>query len=144
MILISGGEDSLDELLKGFCMRKILIPAIILVLIAASGCAGLGRDRDFRPFDPKALTSVAPGKTTAGQVTQLFGAPTQVVKLSNGNAYMYTRNTSKATVVWLVLVTFVNFDKKYDEVVFFFDKNDILTHYGTTLNAAESAYGMPF
>ncbi len=125
-------------------MRKILVSAIILVLITAAGCAGIGRDRDFRPFDPKALTSVVPGKTTAGQVTQLFGAPTQVVKLSNGNAYMYTRSTGKGTVVWLVLITFVNFDKKYDQVVFFFDKNDVLTHYGITLNAAESACGMPF
>lgn len=125
-------------------MRRFLLPAIITLLITASGCAIIGRDRDFRPFDPKALTSVVPGKTTAGQVTQLFGAPTQVVKLSNGNAYMYTRSTSKGTVVWLLLVTFANYDRQYDQVVFFFDKNDVLTHYGTSLNAAQAAYGMPF
>lgn len=125
-------------------MRRFLLPAIITLLITASGCAIIGRDRDFRTFDPKALTSVVPGKTTAGQVTQLFGAPTQVVKLSNGNAYMYTRSTSKGTVVWLLLVTFANYDRQYDQVVFFFDKNDVLTHYGTSLNAAQAAYGMPF
>jgi hypothetical protein len=104
----------------------------------------IGRDRDFRSFDPKTLASLAPGKTTAGEVTQLFGAPTQVVKLSNGNAYMYSRSISKGTVVYLILVTFANYDRKYDQVVFFFDKNDILTHYGSTLNSAEAAYGMPF
>lgn len=125
-------------------MRRFLLPAIITLLITASGCAIIGRDRDFRPFDPKALTSAVPGKTTAGQVTQLFGAPTQVVKLSNGNAYMYTRSTSKGTVVWLLLVTFANYDRQYDQVVFFFDKNDVLTHYGTSVNAAQAAYGMPF
>jgi hypothetical protein len=125
-------------------MRKVSLLGMIFVFIMVSGCAVIGRDRDFRPFDPKSLTVVVPGKTTAGQVTQLFGAPTQVVKLSNGNAYMYTRSTSKGTVVWLVLVTFANYDRKYDQVVFFFDKNDVLTHYGTSLNAAEAAYGMPF
>lgn len=125
-------------------MKKIILPAIIFVLIAVSGCAIIGRDRDFRPFDPKALTSVVPGKTTAGQVTQLFGAPAQVVKLSNGNAYMYTRSTSKGTVVYLILVTFANYDRQYDQIVFFFDKNDVLTHYGTSLNASQAAYGMPF
>jgi outer membrane protein assembly factor BamE (lipoprotein component of BamABCDE complex) len=125
-------------------MRKILLLAIIFVTVSASGCAIIGRDRDFRSFDPKALSSVTPGKSTAGQVTQLFGAPTQVVKLSNGNAYMYTRSTSKGTVVWLILVTFANYDRQYDQVVFFFDKNDVLTHHGTSLKAAEAAYGMPF
>jgi len=125
-------------------MKKVLFFAAIVFLITASGCAMIGRDRDFRSFDPKSLNSVVPGKTTAGQVTQLFGAPTQVVKLSNGNAYMYTRSTSKGTVVWLLLVTFANYDRKYDQVVFFFDKNDVLTHYGSSLNAAEAAYGMPF
>lgn len=125
-------------------MRKILFFAAIVFLITANGCAVIGRDRDFRPFDPKSLNSVVPGKTTAGQVTQLFGAPTQIVKLSNGNAYMYTRSTSKGTVVYLVLVTFANYDRKYDQVVFFFDKSDVLTHYGSSLNAAEAAYGMPF
>ncbi len=125
-------------------MRKIFLLAIIIVLITASGCAIIGRDRDFRPFDPKSLSSVVPGKTTAGEVTRLFGAPTQLVKLANGNAYMYTRSTSKGTVTWLILVTFANYDRRYDQVVFFFDKNDVLTHYGTSLNAAEAAYGMPF
>jgi hypothetical protein len=125
-------------------MRKILLPAIIFFLVAASGCAMIGRDRDFRAFDPKALNSLVPGKTTAGQVTQIFGAPTQVVKLSNGNAYMYTRSTSKGTVVYLILVTFANYDRQYDQIVFFFDKNDILTHFGSSLNAAQAAYGMPF
>ncbi len=125
-------------------MRKILFFAAVFFLITANGCAVIGRDRDFRPFDPKSLNSVVPGKTTAGQVTQLFGAPAQIVKLSNGNAYMYTRSTSKGTVVYLVLVTFANYDRKYDQVVFFFDKNDVLTHYGSSLNASEAAYGMPF
>jgi hypothetical protein len=125
-------------------VRKILLLAIIIVLILASGCVLIGRDRDYRPFDPQLLNSVVPGKTTAAQVNQLFGAPAQVVKLANGNAYIYTRSTGKGTLVWLVLVTFIDYDRKYDQVVFFFDKTDILTHFGSTFNAAEAVYGMPF
>ncbi len=125
-------------------MRKILPPAIIFVLILVSGCVVIGRERDYRAFDAKLLNSVVPGTTTAGRVTQLFGPPAQVVKLSNGNAYIYTRETGKGTLVWLVLVTFVNYDRGYDQIVFFFDKNGVLTHYGSSIDAAKAAYGMPF
>jgi hypothetical protein len=48
------------------------------------------------------------------------------------------------TGVWLVLVSFVNAEEQHDQVVFFFDKNDLLTHYGVSLNAGKASYGFPF
>lgn len=118
---------------------------ILLVLVAClSGCAVLGRGKDYRPFAEEGLTQIKPGQTTALEVTKLFGAPAQVVKLSNGNAYLYNRSLSKATGIWLVLITFVNFDTQYDRIVFFFDPDDILTHYGSSFKADTAAYGTPF
>jgi len=130
---------------KGWNMRTVLLASVVCLLItAASGCAVIGRNSDYHSFDPKLLSSVEPGKTRAADITKAFGAPNEVIKLSNGNAYMYTRSTSKGTGLWLVLVTFANYDKKHDQVVFFFDKNDTLTHYGSSIHAAEAEYGMPF
>lgn len=35
-------------------------------------------------------------------------------------------------------------DKFGDREAFFFDKNDLLTHYGMSLNAGKASYGFPF
>ena len=113
-------------------------------MICLSGCAVLGRGKDYRPFDEQGLAQIKPGQTTAMEVTKIFGAPSQIVKLSNGNAYIYNRSLSKATGLWLVLVTFVNYDTQYDRMVFFIDQNDVVTHYGSSFKADTAAYGTPF
>ena len=77
------------------------VVASLLIIACFNSCAVIGRSKDFRPFDESTLKGVTPGKTTAQEVTELFGAPSQVVKLSNGNAYVYERSLSKATGLWL-------------------------------------------
>ena len=114
------------------------------ILFQATGCAVIGREKDYRSFDKAGLGQMTPGKTTAAETVRLFGAPTQVVKLSNGNAYLYSRSVAKATGLWLVLVTFANYDRQYDQLVFFFDANNVLTHYGSSMHSGEASYGMPF
>ncbi len=125
-------------------MRSILMALAGGILFQAAGCAVIGRDKNYRPFDTQGLSQIVPGKTTAAETVRLFGAPTEVVKLSNGNAYLYSRSVAKATGLWLVLVTFANYDRQYDQLVFFFDANNILTHYGSSLHSGEASYGMPF
>jgi len=127
------------------CMRKIcFIIFISLVISCGSGCAGFGRGKDFRPFDENALTQVIPGKTTAAEVTKLFGAPSQIVKLSNGNAYVYERSVNKVTGLWLIILTFANYDIQYDRIVFFITKDDVVSHYGSSFKTEKASYGMPF
>lgn len=126
-------------------MKVFALPLILLIILTmASGCAVIGRGKDFRPIEEKALSQVTPGKTSAAEVMQLFGPPSQIVKLSNGNAYIYDRSLSKATGVWLILVTFANYDTQHDRVVFFFNNQDLVTHYGSSFKSDTSAYGMPF
>jgi len=127
--------------------RDMLFRAIILgfvIITFLSGCAVIGRNKDFRPFDEQVLTQVKPGQTTAAEVTKMFGPPSQIVKLANGNAYVYDRTLSKATGVWLVLVTFANYDIQHDRMVFFINKNDVVTHYGSSFKTDTAAYGTPF
>lgn len=117
---------------------------VLLILIFVSGCFGFGKNQDYQPLDAGKLEKLVKGQTTATEVGALFGAPSQVVKMSNGNAYIYTHSVAKGTAVWLLLVSFGNYDKQYDQIIFFFDNNDIMTHYGASFDARDSSYGNPF
>jgi len=126
-------------------MRYFLfVLVVLLMIVTGSGCAVIGRGKDFRPIEEKTLTHVEPGKTTATDVMKLFGPPSQIVKLSNGNAYIYDRSLSKATGLWLVVVTFANYDTQHDRIVFFINNQDLVTHYGSSFKSDTSTYGMPF
>jgi hypothetical protein len=117
---------------------------LLIIVVLLSGCAVIGRGKDFRPFDEQALTQIKPGQTTAAEVTKFFGAPSQIVKLSNGNAYVYARSVSKATGAWLIVLTLANYDTQHDRIVFFINQNDVVTHYGSSFKTHTAAYGMPF
>ena len=120
---------------------------VISVLLAASVCAGcavFGRGKDFKPFDENSLKQVTTGVTRASEVTRLFGPPNKVVELSNGNAYVYERSIEKATGLWLVVLTFGNWDKQYDRIVFFISPEDVVTHFGSSFNAETASYALPF
>jgi len=122
--------------------REILF--VLLLMFFLQSCAGWAKNKDYHPFDASGLDKLIPGKSTAAQVTEILGAPSEIVKLSNGNAYTYRRSLSKGTGLWLLIVSFGNYDKHYDQVVIFFNKKNIMTHSGITLDAHKAAYGLPF
>ena len=125
-------------------MRPTINILIVLLLASLlSGCIVLGKNKQFQPFDSRELDKLVPGQTKATEVTEIFGAPSEVVELANGNAYVYKRTVTKGTVCWLLLVTFGNVEKQHDQLVFFFDRNDTLTHYGLSLDAEKAKYGLP-
>ena len=124
--------------------HKFSFPLALGFLLLCTGCFVFGTNKDYHSFDPEALEAFQPGITTAADVSALLGAPTGTVELSNGNAYIYRRSVAKATLIWLVLLSFANYDTQVDQIVFFFDKNDLLTHYGASLNADKAEYGLPF
>jgi len=126
-------------------MRQLRIAMLVMVILSmGSGCAVIGRGKDFRPIEEKTLAKVTPGKTTAADVMRLFGPPSQIVKLTNGNAYIYNRSLSKATGLWFVLVTFANYDTQHDRIVFFLNNQDLVTHYGSSFKSDTSSHGLPF
>lgn len=118
--------------------------SILLIGSICTGCAVFGRSKDFVPFDENTLKQVTTGSTSASEVTRLFGPPNKIVKLSNGNAYIYERSVRKATALWLVIVSFGNLDTQYDRIVFFINNNDVVTHYGSSFKSEAASYAMPF
>lgn len=126
-------------------MKRIcFIIRILLVVSVCAGCAVFGRGKDFKPFDENSLKQVTTGITSASEVTRLFGPPNKIVKLSNGNAYVYERSIEKVTGLWLVVLTFGNWDTQYDRIAFFINNDDVVTHFGSSFNAETASYAMPF
>jgi len=124
--------------------RACFVISILLAALIGSGCAVFERGKDFKPFDENSLKQVTAGSTTAADVTRLFGPPNKIVKLSNGNAYLYERSIDKATGLWLVVLTFGNWDKQYDRIAFFINNENTVTHIGSSFNAETASYAMPF
>ena len=125
-------------------MRLIVhIFMALMITVSLSACLVLGTNKQYQPFDSEELEKLVPGQTKATEVTEIFGAPSRVVELANGNAYVYRRTVTKATVCWLILLSFGNADKQHDQLVFFFDFDDTLTHYGLSLDADKAKYGFP-
>ncbi len=104
----------------------------------------MGKNKEYRPFDTQHLKKLEIDVTTAEEICQMFGPPNEIVELNNGSAYLYRRSVAKATGLSLILISFGRYDKQYDQMAFFLDLEDRLTHYGTSLNADEAAYGFPF
>jgi hypothetical protein len=123
---------------------RSFIALILVSALLSAGCAAVGINREDQGFDPDQLDGLTPGRTTADEVCLTFGAPTRVVRLTAGNAYVYERSVGKATGFYLFLVSFVNYDERFDRIVFFFDAAGVLTHYGVSLDAGRTAYGLPF
>jgi outer membrane protein assembly factor BamE (lipoprotein component of BamABCDE complex) len=122
---------------------KIYILTVLMITTLLSGCLVIGKNKEFQPFESTELDQLVPGESTATEVTEIFGAPSKVVELANGNAYVYKRSVTKGTICWLVLLTFGNVEKQHDQLVFFFDLEDTLIHYGLSLDADKAEYGFP-
>ena len=114
-----------------------------LLLLSAAGCA-FGRQDVNEPLDVAAVRELVPGKTTAREVVERLGAPTDVVQLGRRTAYRYDATSAKSTLLILLLVNFGNQDTRSDRVWVFFDEKDVLTHCGATFGTHRTQYALPW
>jgi hypothetical protein len=121
-------------------MRHVLL---LTALLALPSCF-LSRTSVNEPLRPKQLERLVPGTTTAAEVLDLLGAPTEVVQLGRRSAYRFDASTSKQTGLWVVVLALVNEDTRSDRAWVFFDEEDVLTHVGATFQAREPQYAMPW
>jgi len=78
------------------------------------------------------------------RVTELLGAPTEVVQLGTRTAYRYDFTETKSAGLFLLVVGFFNSDSHQDRVWVFFDENESVTHVGATLAGDQAEYSMPW
>jgi outer membrane protein assembly factor BamE (lipoprotein component of BamABCDE complex) len=121
-------------------MRNLLLIAILLFL---SSCF-ISRTTENEPLTAASLETLRPGATTAAQVLEVLGAPTEVVQLGRRSAYRFDATATKSTGLWLLAIMMMNDDTRSDRVWVFFDENDVLTHVGATFDFRDPEYALPW
>lgn len=100
--------------------------------------------RRFEPLDPMVIQSLRPGETTAREVVERLGGPTEVVQLGRRTAYRYDATRSKSAALVLVVFNMFGQDTRSDRLWAFFDENDVLTHYGVSYGTHRTQHALPW
>lgn len=118
-------------------------PILALLCLCLPSCL-VSRATFNEPLGPGALVGLEVGKSTSGDVVQRLGAPTEVVQLGLRSAYRYDHTVTKRTGLVLIIVGLLEAQTRSDRVWLFFDEQGTLTHHGSTFEAGEARYGMPW
>ena len=124
-------------------MNRALPFAVGIALVLAPGCF-ISRSTVNEPIRRPALEGFVPGTTTAPEVVAALGAPNEVVQLGTRTAYRYDFTVDKQAGFSIIVLTFLNDDLRSDRVWFFFDSKDVLTHAGSTFQAKNASFDMPW
>lgn len=122
-------------------MKRVALLSLLPLL--CSGCF-LQRTQFQQPIDAERVAQLVPGQSTAAEVVELLGAPNEVVQLGRRSAYRYQHDQEKVAGLFLIIIAFNNRDTQVDRTWVFFDENDTLTHVGSTLEAEDTEYAMPW
>jgi hypothetical protein len=118
--------------------------ALLLALILPLAGCFLSRDTVNEPVRAKRISRLVAGTTTAAQALEILGAPTEVIQLGRRSAWRYDRTVTKRSGLTLIVFTALNEDTQSDRAWLFFDENEVLTHFGSTLSAGDSEWAMPW
>lgn len=121
-------------------MLRSLAVCTVLTLAA---CA-IGRQETNGPIDAQVVATLKPGVTTAKEVVEKLGAPTDVVQLGRRVAYRYDASATKSAGLFLLVFNMFGQDTRSDRVWVFFDEQDVLTHYGASLAVHRTQYALPW
>ena len=122
-------------------MQRTLLA--IFLAFTASGCF-ISRTAENDPLSTEALQTLTPGTSTATEVLDALGAPNDVVQLGRESAWLYDYTMRKRAGMFLLVVGLLNEDTRQDRIWVFFDEDNVLQHAGSTLNAEEAVYAMPW
>lgn len=120
-----------------------LVGAVLWSVLWLPGCFA-ARSTFNEPLRADALAALRPGETTARDVVEQLGAPTEIVQLARRSAYRYDFTASKRAGLFLVVVFVMNEDTRADRVWVFFDEDDVLTHVGATFAGHRTEYAAPW
>jgi len=126
-----------------FTRGALRVIALVFLVVLAPSCF-MTRGTVNAPIERAEIEKLVPGKSTARDAVAVLGAPSEVVQLGLRTAYRYEFTTTKRGVLFLIVLGFYNEDTRSDRVWLFFDSSDVLTHVGTTLQAADTEYALPW
>jgi hypothetical protein len=117
--------------------------ATVVSLGFLGGCY-FGKKVEDHPWSGEAVRKIEPGKTTKAELLQILGAPREVVRLLDSDAYMYVHSIEKSTGVFLLLLNLQRVDKQFDAITVIINRQDIVTGIGHRFTAEEAEYGFPW
>lgn len=123
-------------------MQRRMLTLVLGAACSLTSCFAARTDIDF-PLAPEKFTTLEIG-STAREVLERLGAPTQVVQLGTRSAYLYQHTIQKRAGLSLLVVTMFNDDTQNDRVWLFFDESDRLSHVGSTFQAENAEFELPF
>lgn len=121
-------------------MRSLLA---LCALVPLSGCF-VSRAHENRPLAAAAFATLTVGTSTATDATAALGAPSQVVELGTGSAWLYQYAQSKRAGLFLLIVGFLNEDAQSDRIWLFFDQAGVLRNAAATFDADSAQWEMPW
>lgn len=130
------------KLLPNLSTLRCAAAALLLGLLAPS-CL-ISKDTINQPLQAVELDGLIPGETSAAEVAAKLGAPNEVVQLGLRSAWRYDFAAAKRAGFTLIVITFSNVDTRQDRIWVFFDEEGVLSYYGTTFEAENSRYAMPW
>ena len=117
--------------------------ALLSLLVLLPGCI-TSRTTVNQQLSREAAAQIAPG-TTAAEVVELLGAPTDIVQLGHRSAYLYEFQQTKMTGFLAAVVGFMNSDTRSDRIwVFLGPGGEQVTHVGSSFDADKAQNGMPW
>ncbi len=117
--------------------------ALLSLLMLLPGCFST-RSTVNQQLSAEAATQIGPG-TSAAEVVELLGAPTDIVQLGHRVAYLYEFEQSKMTGFLAAVVGFMNSDTRSDRVWIFLGPGGTeVTHVAASFDADKAQSGMPW
>ena len=115
------------------------------LLLAVSGLPGcfFSRSQTNPELSPELASQIIPAQSTAADVTELLGAPNEVVQLGLRTAWRYEHTVEKQSAAFLVFLGLRGVDTQSDRVWVFFDSEGNVTNIGTQFQASEAEYDVP-
>ncbi|MEM1448405.1 MAG: outer membrane protein assembly factor BamE [Planctomycetota bacterium] len=113
-----------------------------LLSFTTSGCF-LSRSRDNPVLDRQDVEAIVPGVSTQEHVTQLLGAPNEVVQLGRRSAWRFEHTVQKQTALFLVILSLRGVDTQSDRIWVFFDEEGTVTTVGSMFLAKTAEYDLP-
>ncbi len=124
-------------------MKMTMFAAGVSLWLGLSGCF-LSRTDVNEPIRQDLVGQLVPGAHTAQEVTELLGAPVEVVQLAKRSAYRYEYDRIKMTGFFMLIVGLRGVDQRSDRVWVFFDENNLLTHVGSTFQGEDAEFELPY
>lgn len=120
------------------------LPACCFALLLLLPACALARQETNDPLDASLIGTLQPGTTTAREVVDKLGAPTEVVQLGKRSAYRYDASVTKSAALILLVFNMAAQDTRSDRLWVFFDERDVLTHYGASYATHRAQYALPW